>query len=106
MGRKLRAAKKLDYVMPKGDRIRIDAAEWLAFGAWLLSVLLLLLHAKDSASFALWLTVCVASGAALLAATAILLKELFRNRFFTAVVAFIFDLLVIAAYVCIIIVTR
>lgn len=105
MGKRLRMAKKLDYIAPRGDRVRISLALLLASVALLLSDALLFLHSFGFHFLSLWLCLSIASYVLVFIALVILLKELCRNRFFTAVLFFIVTLLILADCICFAVVT-
>ncbi|MDE7395069.1 MAG: hypothetical protein K2M95_02975 [Clostridiales bacterium] len=95
----------MDYIAPRGDRVRISLALLLTAVALLLSDVLLLLQHFGVHSLVLWLSLSVASYVLLFVALAILLKELCRNRFFSAVVIFIVTLLIVANCIFVAVVT-
>ena len=105
MGKRLYISKKLDFHAPRGDRQRISLGLLLASVALLLSDLLLLLQSMGVHEFALWLSATVVSGVLLFIALAVLVKELCRNRFFSAVLVFIATLLITANGICVAVVT-
>ena len=105
MGKRLYIAKKLDYIAPRGDRLRISIALLLASCALLLTDLLLLLQSFGVQNFALWLSANIVCFTLLAVSLAVLFKELCRNRFFSAVLIFIATLLITANGICVAVVT-